>query len=591
MDSILALGSYGGSDSDESDSGINEAALIKQPEHLKVVKSRLAGDKTTLKMEIVAAPTVITKYDVAGARHVDTTGGEVVFNPTVEELYKPQQGPDAPNKTNQSKAMRNMLSGYAEKEHISDFAFETQRKTYHSYGYAQDPSKPIDEEDMHQDEKQVISRVGIDENAVGLNIWQTGQKRKRRKKDRADDPSDIEGWKGPWARFKDEKTNEELAASGEIRAEMDEILEKRRAKKALRRANRDEEEVDVTNETTTLHINDPNDYLGRNYLHPPQDEAVNLNKVARPARCFLPKKLIHTYKGHSKGVTTIELFPTSGHLVLSASMDGKVKIWETYGKRRMLRTYSGHNKGVRTLDFSRDGKQFITGSYDRFIKLWDTETGQCVTKLTNRKIPYCLKFNPDENRQHLFLAGCNDKKVSCWDTRSGNICQQYDRHLNPVNTITFIDNNRRFVTTSDDKSVRVWEWDIPVDFKYIADPGMHSMPAVTKSPDEKYLAATSLDNKICVFDCTNGKFRPKKKKEFKGHVIAGYACRPCFSPDQSYLCSGDGEGKMFIWDWKNGRLYSRFRAHDQVVIDCKWLPHETSKLITCSWDGTIKMWD
>ena len=89
----------------------------------------------------------------------------------------------------------------------------------------------------------MVSSVGIDENAVGLNIWQTGQKRKRRKKDRADDPSDIEGWKGPWARFKDEKTNEELAASGEIRAEMDEILEKRRAKKALRRANRDEEEV------------------------------------------------------------------------------------------------------------------------------------------------------------------------------------------------------------------------------------------------------------------------------------------------------------------------------------------------------------
>ena len=49
---------------------------------------------------------------------------------------------------------------------------------------------------------------------------------------------------------------------------------------------------------------------------------------------------------------------------------------------------------------------------------------------------------------------------------------------------------------SDDKSIRVWEWDIPVDFKYIADPGMHSMPAVCKSPDEKYLAATSLDNKV-----------------------------------------------------------------------------------------------
>lgn len=63
------------------------------------------------------------------------------------------------------------------------------------------------------------------------------------------------------------------------------------------------------------------------------------------------------------------------------------------------------------------------------------------------------------------------------------------------------------MTTSDDKSVRVWEWDIPVDFKYIADPGMHSMPAVTKSPDEKFLAATSLDNKV--------KFNFLRKMEFQ----------------------------------------------------------------------------
>jgi len=583
MNSILSLRGNYNSDGD-SGSDIDESALIKTPDHIQAnIKSH--------SLEVVAAPVVITKYDINASRQVDTTKGEIVFNPTVEELYTPANGPEAPNKTSQAKAMRNTLAGYAEKEHISDFAFETQRKTYHSYGYAVDPSKPITEEDLENQDKQVVSQAGIDENADGLNVWQTGIRRKRRKRAKNEDASDIDNWQGPWAKYADEKTQEDLAASGEVREELDVMLEKRRAKKALKRNLREDEEVDVTTETTTLHINDPNDYLGRNYLHPPQDEAVNLNKPGRPARCFLPKKLIHTYKGHTKGVTAIELFPTSGHLVLSGSMDGKVKIWETYGKRRMLRTYCGHNKGVRALDFTNDGKKFLTGAYDRFIKLWDTETGQCITKLTNRKIPYCLKFNPDEARQHLFLAGCNDKKVSCWDTRSGNIVQQYDRHLNPINTITFIDNNRRFVTTSDDKSVRVWEWDIPVDFKYIADPGMHSMPAVTKSPDEKFLAATSLDNKICIFDCSNGKFRPKKKKEFKGHVVAGYACRPCFSPDQSYLVSGDGEGKVFIWDWKNGRLYSKFRAHDEVVIDTKWLPHETSKLVTCSWDGTIKLWD
>ena len=45
-----------------------------------------------------------------------------------------------------------------------------------------------------------------------------------------------------------------------------------------------------------------------------------------------------------------------------------------------------------------------------------------------------------------------------WDTESGEVVQEYDRHLGAVNTITFVDENRRFVTTSDDKSLRVWEW-------------------------------------------------------------------------------------------------------------------------------------
>jgi len=32
------------------------------------------------------------------------------------------------------------------------------------------------------------------------------------------------------------------------------------------------------------------------------------------------------------------------------------------------------------------------------------------------------------------------------------------RHLGAVNTITFFDRNQRIATTSDDKSIRIWEW-------------------------------------------------------------------------------------------------------------------------------------
>lgn len=33
------------------------------------------------------------------------------------------------------------------------------------------------------------------------------------------------------------------------------------------------------------------------------------------------------------------------------------------------------------------------------------------------------------------------------------------------------------------------------------------------------------------------------------------------------------------------------KCHNQVVIANEWHPHETSKMVTGSWDGTIKLWD
>jgi len=47
---------------------------------------------------------------------------------------------------------------------------------------------------------------------------------------------------------------------------------------------------------------------------------------------------------------------------------------------------------------------------------------------------------------------------------------------------------------------------------------------------------------------------------------------------------------MVFWDWKTGRIKSRLKCHSKVVIAHEWLEHETSKVVTASWDGLIKLW-
>lgn len=68
-------------------------------------------------------------------------------------------------------------------------------------------------------------------------------------------------------------------------------------------------------------------------------------------------------------------------------------------------------KAVKDLTFSNDGRKFLSCGYDRQMKLWDTETGQCLSRFSNGKIPYVVRFHPDDDKQNIFLAGMSDKKI------------------------------------------------------------------------------------------------------------------------------------------------------------------------------------
>ncbi|KAI8869584.1 WD40 repeat-like protein [Ramicandelaber brevisporus] len=358
-----------------------------------------------------------------------------------------------------------------------------------------------------------------------------------------------------------------------------------------RQADKPSQRIPFGSERSTFHGQSEYDYQGRTYMTPPSDAKIVSNPGSQ--KCHAPSQLIHTYAGHGgKPVSAIQLLPGSGHLLLSAGMDGTVKLWDINRKRGLLRTFIGHSRNVRAIAFNQTGDKFLSASDDTTVKLWDTETGKCVNEFAGRRgaVPNCLAFSPVESRS--FLVGYSDRRILQFSTESNEIEQEYSQHLSAINTITFTPNGKHFISTSNDKTIRYWEYGIPVVLRCIADPTMQVMSSAALHPSGNYIAFQSFDNSIVTCNIGGDSLiRVNRAKVFTGHVVAGYSCKPSFSPDGELLASGDGSGVLRVWSWSQKKIVKTINnAHNKVLIGTTWHPHEDSAMITCSWDGKIKLW-
>jgi WD domain, G-beta repeat len=219
--------------------------------------------------------------------------------------------------------------------------------------------------------------------------------------------------------------------------------------------------------STTFHGEQEFDYQGRSWMAAPPGLGIltHTGDTDSTRKCYVPKKCVHRFTGHNKGVHRIRLFPVTGHLLLSAGLDGKCKVWSVVHKQ-VMRTYIGHAAAVRDVQFNSSGAKFVSASFDRYLRLWDTESGAVLQTFTNRKVPYCVQFYPlDDN---YFVVGCSDNKIVTYHCGTGEITQEYNHHLAPVNAVVFVeDHGIKMVSSSDDKKILVWEWDIGVPIKII----------------------------------------------------------------------------------------------------------------------------
>jgi pre-mRNA-processing factor 17 len=466
-------------------------------------------------------------------------------------------------------------AGYSTSEMMDDSTFEIQRRNFDQLGYARSIHNHHevvgDLERAERHNKRDITELRASKKDSRR------LKKRRTKKGSTDMVDGVDAYAGPWAKY--QSSGDERDEESEEEPEENEVEEKEVHPQS-------EEEKDEEEESTEFLGSAEFDYQGRTYMHIPTDVGINLSNDEKPSECFAPKKLIHTWKGHLHGTNRIEFFPRSNHLLLSCGNDSKIYLWSVYHKRELLRGFYGHTKPVKDINFNNNGTRFLSASYDKTVKLWNTETGECLARFPLKSVPNVVRFNPHNDNE--FLTGLMNHKIEHYDIEKHECLQTYDHHLGSINSITFLE-NKRFMSTSEDKTARVWDIQINIPIKIISDPSLHSMPVTRVHPDGKYIAAQSMDNTILVFSAKD-RYKTNKKKLFTGHNCAGFGIGIDFTPDGRSLISGDSSGHAIIWDWKTCKLVKKLKIDDRAITQVCWNTKEVSKVAFSGISGAIYYW-
>ncbi len=106
--------------------------------------------------------------------------------------------------------------------------------------------------------------------------------------------------------------------------------------------------------------------------------------------------------------------------------------------------------------FNKSGDRFITGSYDRTCKVWNTLTGEELLTLEGHKnVVYAIAFNNPFGDK--VVTGSFDKTAKIWDSSTGELLQTLRGHTTEIVCLSFDPSGEVVATGSMDSTAKLWD--------------------------------------------------------------------------------------------------------------------------------------
>ena len=223
------------------------------------------------------------------------------------------------------------------------------------------------------------------------------------------------------------------------------------------------------------------------------------------------------------------------------------------GPQLMLDT-GGHMALIKDIAFTPDGRQLVSASDDKTIRVWDLETGKTLRIIRGEIAPgnagkiFAMVLSPDGKWLAAggWFPGTRKESfaVRLYDFSSGHLVALLRGHDNGVSSLAFSPDGRHLISGSGDNTAILWDVEAR-QLKHRLTAHRGPIYGVGFTPDGERVVTGSVDHELRLWRVSDG----GEIAHMLGH---GDKVSSLAVASDGTIASGDASGEIRLWDGKTG---------------------------------------
>ena len=295
------------------------------------------------------------------------------------------------------------------------------------------------------------------------------------------------------------------------------------------------------------------------------------------------------------GLRDVGFSPDGSYLAVATEIGFWLYDTATMAPRALWGTGRGMSNVVA---FSDDTQWIATGDQDGIVKVWNTQNGECVTKMdwgSARRLDDVFHVHFSSDGQHLAASGFGHSAVYAWRTNSETPIASftikdpksdgyrkkdadYDRNF----PIAFSPDGNLFASVSASDTVTISDINTGKDIAYLTG---HTAPlhSLLFSPCGQYLAGANLGATVQVWDIQN------ESLVMMPTTYEGNRVRLVYTANETLRIADVHRDKVVIWDTSKGERLDAFETVGYTDSASRF-SNDGTQFAVCSTCGNVQIW-